>query len=221
MKEYIRRFSYIQDYYWTQNQWAADLYVASYPVTYYMIDWENSIYDENLAAASYEKYGLGELSGMIWFKIQMVPVFQIEQIQPNYNADERGLILKDSDISSIVMPSKYVIQPREWDFIHFHQDFMFHNDEKGPLFVVKGTEMSTHGEINYRKLNLKVTDRSSFEKIESQISTHYMFLEFTKEVHPINTARQLLNIQNKNGLLSKQLEGLYHKCGLYLNELSE
>ena len=52
--------------------------MVAYPVTYYKVDWKNSIYDEDLMGASYEKHGLGQLSGIVWKKIQMLPVYWTE-----------------------------------------------------------------------------------------------------------------------------------------------
>ena len=154
MQEYIRRFNYISDFYWTQNEWAAHLNAAAYPVSYYKVDWENSVYDKDLMAASYEKYGVGEMSGIVYKQIQMVPVYHVEQVTPTPTADEKGLTLADSELLSIVIPSEYNLMPTEWDFIHFSQKFMFKGSDSSPVFVVKGTEPSTYGNINYIKLHL-------------------------------------------------------------------
>lgn len=216
MQPYIRNFNYIQDFYHTQNVWAANLSVSAYPVTYYNLDMENSVYDTNLMAGSYEKNGLGELSGMRWRKIQMIPVYHIEQIQSQYNADEKGLTLGDSELSSFVIPSSYDIRPSEWDFVHFSQDFMLKGANTFPLFIVKGTELSTYGDINYHKLNLKPGSSTSLQKIELQLSGRYMFLEFTKMIHEVQTASLLLKLQSKHEQLASNLMNMYSSTGLYM-----
>lgn len=217
MQPYIRKFNYIQDYYWTQNQWAEHLNVAAYPVTYYNVDMENSVYDTDLMAGSYEKEGVGALSGIRWRKIQMLPVYWPEAIQPQYTADEKGLTLSDSMLSSLVVPDVYDIRPSEWDFIHFSQEFMLKGSNFFPLFVVKGTELSTYGDITYRKLNLKVAGHEKLQKLELQLSGRYMFLEFTKKIHEIQTASMLLKLELKNQNLASDLMNLYHSTGLYIS----
>jgi len=216
MLPYIRRYNYISDYYWTMTEWAEQ--VAAYPVSYYSVDWGNSIYDKDLMAASYEKYGLGDMSGMRWKKIQMVPVYQIEEIQPQHSADEKGLTLKDSEISSFVVSDKIGILPSEWDFIHFHQDFMFKASDYVPLFVVKNVDIATYGSITFHRPSIKVASQSSLVKLEKQISERYMFLELTKKIHEVQTASLLLKLQQKNELLTRQLENLFHRIGFYLVE---
>lgn len=215
MQPWIRRMNYIQDWYSTQNEMYAKE-APAYPVDYYSLDLEKSVYDKELMGGSYEKYGVGQLSGMVWKKIQLLPVYYVEQIQPMYNADEKGLTLKDSELSGLVIPSIYGIKPTEWDFIHFSQKFMFDASDFTPIFVMKNLELSTYGSVNYYKVTLKVTDSQTLPLLNQQLSGIYMFLEFTKRIHEIQTASLLLKLQNKHENLSKKLERFFHSIGIYL-----
>ncbi len=213
---YIRKYNYIADYYNTVYEYGMENYVAAYPITYYQIDWVNSVYDEDLAAASYEKYGLGVKSGMKWKKILMIPIHQIEELTPTHDADEKGLILGESEISSFVIGSDIGIVPTEWDFIHFKQDFMYTNSTEGPIFVVKNVDQSTYGNKTFYKPSIQVTDSSTLDKLDSQLSDQFMFVEFTKKIHPILTAQMLMNLQQKHTNLASKLESKCNPTNLYI-----
>lgn len=219
MHPYIRRYNYISDWYWTQNRYSAHHHAPAFPVSYYNIDWGNSIYDEDLMAGSYERHGIGQLSGMKWNKIQMLPVYWTETVQPQATADEKGYTTKDSDIVSVVIPSEYGLKPTAWDLVHFSQKFMFGRSDFSPIFVVKNVDESTHGSINYIKLTLGVEPANSLMKVENQISDNYMFLEFTKRIHQIQIASVLLKLQSRHEQLTTQSYNLFHKTGFYFQEI--
>ena len=145
MQTYLQRCNYAQSYYeYAYNIKAACYY--GFPVTYYSIDWKNSMYDETLMAGTYEKIGVGELSGMKWKKILLLPVREVEPITPTNTAGEKGLTMHESEVNSIVFPSQYGIKPYEWDIVHFSQSFMFPDiGDDTPIFVVTNTDPATMG----------------------------------------------------------------------------
>ena len=216
MQPYIRKYNYISDYFWTYAEWASNLVVGSYPVTYYNVDWENSVYDKDLMGGSYEKYGVGKLSGIKWRKIQMVPVFSIETMNIAPNADETGLTIGQSEYTSFVIPSEYNILSTEWDFVHFQQDFMFHRKESSPIFVVTSVNPSDDADIGYNKISIKPVYSDALALLENQISSRFMFVEFTKRMHEINTANLLLKLESKHEQITEQLENLTSRTGLFL-----
>ncbi len=211
----IRRYNYISDFYWTQNQYSAHKLMPAYPVTYYNIDWDNSVYDKDLMAGSYERHGVGQLSGMKWNKIQMLPVYWSETLQPQNSADEKGVTSRDSEITNIVIPTEYGLKSTAWDFVHFSQAFMFEASDFSPIYVVTNVDNSTHGTINYDKLTLKVTSATKLTKLETQISENYMFLELTKRIHQIQAASVLLKLQTRHDALQEQSHAMFHNTGFY------
>lgn len=220
MEPFLRSYSYIQDYYHTIYNIYSKYYPA-YPINYYSIDFENSVLDrEQLMAGTYEKSGVGQLSGMVWKKIFFLPVYGIEQVTLNHNAGEKGLTLHESEYSSMGFSSQFGLKPSEWDCVHFHQEFM--SPEKkydiSPMFIVTNTNPATFGEMTHWQCKLKVAPYKRSD-IEKQISSYWMFLNVTQKIHRIDTANLLLKLEKKNKSLSERLEEHFHNTlGVYLQK---
>jgi hypothetical protein len=86
----------------------------------------------------------------------------------------------------------------------------------GPLYVVTNMNLATFGDLNVYQLIIKVI-RSKLTEVEKQISNYLMFLEHTKNIHPITNAELLLKLQDKNNLLAERLNNLFHNSGFYIN----
>jgi len=213
-------YAYIRDYYHTLYSIYGDYYVG-YPLTYYSIDWENSIYDEKLTAGTYEKIGVGDLSGMKWKKILHFPVYAVEQIQPEYNASEKGLVLETSEISSISFSSNFGLKPFEWDIIEFQQDFMFKdrdvNDQ--PLFHISNITLSMYGSLKHWKCKINVSPVSKVQ-LDQQVTSYWVFLQHTKKIHNNDTASLLIKLHKKLGLLKTNTNNLFHNSGFYLTNVA-
>ena len=215
IQSWIRNYNYSSGYFQFAYQQYLDTY-PGYPVTYYSLDFENSVMDkETLMSGSYEKYGLGSLSGLKWKKIIYLPVFGVEQIQPMYDTSEKGLTLGDSETTQIHFPSEYGIKATEWDFVVFDQNYMQKDNNIKPVFVVTAINLAHYGDyFNIYQCRLHViTNRIQLEK---QISGYYMFVEFTKKIHTLDNANVLLKLQKKNQLLYEKTIGLfYDSLGIY------
>jgi len=220
MENYIRKYNYIKDYYETVYDLYAENY-PGYPVTYYALDNENSVMDrENLMAGAYERQGVGKLSGFLWRKISMLPVFGIEQIQPTQDSGEKGLTYQQSENTQISFPSKYNFRPSENDIIHFSQEFLKKAalDIK-PLFVVSNVNLATYGEITMYQCVLKPAPFSR-DELEKQISSYWMFMNLDKKIHRADNAQLMLRLQNKSEQLSDRLRTLFHDpTGTYLEQV--
>jgi len=215
MQPWIRRFNYFSDYYNTVYNQYANVY-PGFPITYYSVDWSSSVYDIKLMAGSYEKNGVGSLTGIVFKKILFLPVFGIEQITPTNTGSERGLTMHDSETSTISFSSEYNLKPYEWDVIHFSQGFMSpDNNDNGPVFVVKNTNPATYGNMTMWNCQIKVAPYTLGD-IKKQISSEYMFLEFTKKIHRLDTAMILLKLQQRSESLSENLSDIFHSTGFYL-----
>jgi len=217
MQPWIRIYNYISDYYNTIYDIYSKVY-PGYPISYYSVDWENSVYDKKLMAGSYEKNGVGTLTGIKFKKILLLPVFGIEQITPNNSAGEKGLTMHETETSTISFSSNYGLTPSEWDIIHFSQDFMSpDNNEDGPVFVVRNVNPATYGNMMMWNCSLKVAPYRLGD-VKKQISSEYMFLEFTKSIHRLDTAAILLKLQQNSNSISDELKDMFHGTGFYLQE---
>jgi len=218
MQPWIRRYNYISDYYNTVYDTYTNVY-PGYPVTYYSVDWSNSVYDTNLMAGSYEKNGVGSLTGIKFKKILLLPVYGIDQITPSNNGGEKGLTLHDTETSTVSFSSDYGLKPYEWDVIHFSQGFMSpDNNDNGPVFVVRNTSPATYGRMTHWKCDIK-TAPYTLGDVKQQISSEYMFLEFTKQIHRLDTAAILIKLQQRSDSLSENLKDIFHDIGFYLQDI--
>lgn len=219
MQSYIRRCNYAQSYYeYIYNIKAACFY--GFPVNYYSIDWTESIYDETLMAGTYEKIGVGDLSGIRWKKILQLPVREVEPITPTNNAGEKGLTMHESEITSMVFPSQYGIKPYEWDIVHFTQNYMFPDiGDDAPIFVVTNTDPATYGTMTEWKCRLKVAP-FRLSDLKKQVSSEYMFLDYTKQIHRLDIATILLKLQQRSDSLSEQTRDLFSDLsGFYIRNI--
>jgi len=215
MQPWIRRYNYISDYYNTVYNIYANAY-PGYPITYYSVDWKESIYEPKLMAGSYEKNGVGALSGIKFKKILILPVYGIEQITPSNSGGEKGLTMHETETSTITFSSEYGLIPYEWDVVHFSQEFMSpDNNDNGPVFVVRNTSPATYGNMTMWNCSIKVAPYSLGD-IKKQISSEYMFLEFTKKIHRLDTASILIKLQQRSDNLSENLSNVFHDTGFYL-----
>ncbi len=220
MESFVRILNYYEDYFRYVHELYAQNYIG-YPVTYYSIDWKNSVYDEKeLGAGTYEKLGVGTLSGLKWKKILLLPIHGVEQITPNNNTSEKGILLEDSEITQISFPSEFGIIPNPWDIIHFKQEFMDQSNDISPLFTVTQINLGHYG--NYLQLyqcRLKVAPFSR-DIVENQISEYMMFLDITKKIHNVKNAQILLHLQGVSKTLSDRVSSkiFNNKLGLYFQE---
>lgn len=217
IKPWLHRYNYIADFYDTVNKIYETSYVNAYPVTYYSLDFDASIMDkEQLNAGTYERFGIGELSGALWKKIYMLPVFGIDSVTPRNTADEKGVTLSEEERTKIVFPSTYGIVPNEWDIVHFSQEFMMKTVDITPLFVVTNVSVSNWGDFKFYECSLKPAHTR--DNVEKQISDYYMYLDMTRRIHGENIARLLLKLQGKSVILSDRLNDLYDEyTGFYLH----
>jgi len=219
MQPYTRIYNYFQNYYDTIYNIYSEHYPA-YPTIYYSIDWNNSTYDKNiLDAGTYEKNGIGELTGIKFKKILFLPVYGIEQIQPIYNSDERGHNMFDSERTQVIIPSNYGLIPGEWDVVHFIQDFISpENFENGPMFVIHNVNPATIGNMTHFQCKLKAAPYS-LQFVKNQVISYYMFVDHTKKIHRLDTAHTMNKLLQRSIILTEHINNLFNNCtGFYLKE---
>lgn len=217
---FLRKYNYIEDYFHTVYQLYAEEYINAYPVTYYSLDVDQSIWDdEEMMAGSYEKQGIGELSGVKWKKIIMFPVFGIDQVQPQQATDERGgMTYHDSMTTQIIFPSLYGLIPLENDVV----DLSFGIDHPGvnqkTLYTIGNINLSHSGDyFQIYQCRMKVSPFTK-DSIERQVSTSWMFYEHDKIIVPLEKGQMLTKLQQESSELSSILnsEIFDRQCSFYL-----
>lgn len=217
---WIRKYNYIEDYHKTAYDLWARVYPA-YPITYYQFDKVNSTYENRyLLGGSYEKEGVGELSGYVFKKILLLPVYGIEQIQPMQSSGERGMTYDDSLTSSIAFPSVYNLTPTEGDIVDINAGY--HSDviNQYPLFSITNVNLAHHGpDYNIFSCRIKASP-FDLHQLEEQVDSRYMFVEHEKKIYPIDNAENMLKILEKSYTIMKTLlPNFYYKSiGFYLSD---
>lgn len=212
MMPYIRIHNYVQDYWYTLYQHYISHYRAM-PITYYSLNESESIYEgkdgEGLRAATYDKYGVGANSGLKYNKIQMFPVFQMEQIVPNQESGDTGLTYRDSLITKFSFPEIYGLKPSQWDYVDISFGMTDTTSEDKPIFIVTNFNLSHMSEeFNLYDIHVKVAP-STRDELELQVINDYTFYEPTKSILPTETAANLYNIINNCNTLSDNLNNIF------------
>jgi len=215
---FLRRYQYIEDYFYTVHQLYADRYVPSYPVTYYSLDTENTVWDDDqIHGGSYEKLGVGELSGVVWKKIQMLPVFGVEPISFNPETGERGgITLRDSATTQIVFTSLYGLVPLEGDVVDLSFGYTKDNITMKMLYTVNNINLAHQNEyLQIYQLQLRMAP-FNVDELEKQISSDWMFYEHEQTILPLENANLLLKLQENSTDLVTGANQLFDKSGFYL-----
>lgn len=212
-RPWIRRYNYIEDYFYSVYEYYIRNY-PSFPISYYSFDFENSIYDEKyLLGGSYEKLGVGELSGIKWKKILAVPVFGTQQVSPTQDSGENGgMNSQDSMMTSILIPQVYGIKPVESDFIDLNFGFKTsNNDYNKALYVVTNVNLAHHGDyLNLYYLSLQVAPLLKPD-LENQISSYWSFYEPTKEILRLSNVNLLNKITTRGEGVCENLKNIFDK----------
>lgn len=213
MQNWLRQTFYPEEYLKTVYKYYASHGVA-YVCTYYHMDYELSKIDKNeMGGGPYEM--AGDLSGVVWKKINFLPVYNIASIQPRFSSDEKGMT-KSDQTSEFNFPTEYGIQPTTFDHVMFEMPVL-NNPEKAnlhTLYQVVNFEKSTNTDITFWKVPLKVTFITK-ERIEKQVSNTFTFVDYEKKIYQSDDAVLLMNMLKD---LDENLLNKYYSnnSGLYL-----
>ena len=215
MQLYNRIYSYIDEYWKLVYDYYA-LHGVPFPVTYYHIDVEESVWDRtNLMGGAYEK--IGDLSGIKWIRILLFPVFQIAETSTEWDAQEQGYI-NEGD-SEIVIPSKYGIVPLPNDMIRFHQQYVL-VDRSDPnsdcIYTITGISKQTPQDRTYYKCKLTVEQSRKVYELDLQVSKTYVFFDYSKKIYSIENTATLTRMMTKNDTLKDRIKSLFDQNSGYL-----
>jgi len=189
------------------------------PVTYYNLDLPNSVFDdEHLDGGSYEI--MGNLSGYLWKKILMLPVYNIEQINFTLDGDETGVGFHNRQ-TTLFIPTSYEFQPMIHDFLIYDQ-IQWRQDPfqaELPMYEVINMEKASTTNISFWKLTLKGSP-STKSQIEDQLCGNFTFVDYEKKIYRTSDAIYLTKQREKNSNL--KINDFYkEQIGLYVNNTNE
>ena len=181
--------------------------------TYYHIDLDKSIYDnDKLESGPYEI--TGQLSGLRYQKINFLPIYNLEGIQPRFSADERGMT-KSDQMTTFNMPTTYNIIPTEFDHVIFDSLPLRQNTENLlTAYQITNIEKSTNTDISFWKIQLKVSFVTKGD-LENHVDETFTFFDYEKKIYSAQDAILLYNLLFEND--QNTLNKYYSKnSGLYL-----
>jgi len=218
MYEILRRNDYIQKYYdFVYKQYAK--YTPSFPVTYYSIDFENSVLEnEDLLGGTYESQGIGELSGMVFKKIVLFPVFGIDQVSLQKLSSERGFNYREGLETKAVFSTEYGLRPNVGDFMDL--SFGLNNKQlSNNIFSVTNIHKANMGDyVDYYNCILKISPVRT-NQIETQITSHWYYLDYINKIVHWDNAKNLIKLEEKSKLLASNINtSVYNTTtGFYLS----
>ena len=213
MQKYERLYSYVNEYQDLVYRFYSKDAVA-FLTTYYNLNKDTTIWDdEKLMGGAYED--VGNLSGMRWNKILLLPVYFIEDVTTIFDGQEIGYV-KEGE-TSIVIPSSYGIIPYPNDKIKLEQSYLRPTNDTYPIYQVSGVEKSTNTETTFWKLKLEVDQSYLTTDLDLQVSDIYTFLDYDKKIHTVADASFLTKMLSKNNELRGRLKSLFDdNSGYYL-----
>lgn len=163
----------------------------AYPCIYYRLDYKYSVKDTDLLdAGSYEL--VGNLSGLRWNKIYMLPIMFTDTIQNIASTfDEYGK--RDELTTSFVIPASYDMQPLYNDMVIFPMNLRSGEEAQYPSFIVVGIEKAINSNNSSWKISVKnyhVTETD----MDKQINGSYIFIDYFKNIYPENIGQDMLQL---------------------------
>jgi hypothetical protein len=212
IQNYQRIYEYIHEY---QNL-VYDFYskhVVAFLVTYYNLNVCDTIWeDEDLLGGSYER--VGELSGIKFNKILMLPLFYAEEYNTAFDAQDMGQIKNNE--TTFAFPSTYKFKPYPGDIIKLEQDFLSPKNDTHPIFIVTGVEIHPNTERRFWKIKCRTYQSRTVSDVEEQVQNVYSFVEYDKKIHSLEDSEFITKLLYKHSTLKEDLSSLFdYRAGFY------
>jgi len=209
-----RIYDYIHEYqHLVYEYYAKDAH--AFLVTYYHLNKSETVWDDEFAmGGAYEE--IGDLTGIRWNKILLLPVFWIEEItSTRFDASEIGQ--NKLNETTLVIPSEYGFTPYPHDIIKFEQDYLQQDVHQYPLFHVTGVEIAPNTDRRFWHLYIETDQSRRIEEVDNQTVETYSFLDYDKKIHTLENAQKLLLLMDCNKKLRDELKKNYDQnTGFYL-----
>jgi hypothetical protein len=169
----------------------------------------------------------GDLSGHLWNRIMLFPIYNTETIQNTFVADERG-VGKFDQVTSFNFPTVSGLKPRVHDFVVF-EDVKLDDDPsqeykqksitdhykktKKPVYEVVNFEKATNTDVTFWKTNLKICYHDK-ENIDNQLSGDYTYFDLEKHIYNTTETSFLYKMVEKNRSLNAN-DFYRQNCGFY------
>lgn len=211
MQNYNRIYDYFVDY-WTLLYDFYSKHGQAYLVTYYNIDTEETVWDnENLMGGYYEK--IGSLSGVRWKKILTFPVYFIEETDTVFDAQEIGYVNEGK--TGFVIPSSYGITPYPNDIIKLYQNYL-QEDDRFSLYTVSGVQKQSPGDKTFWKCTCNVEQSRTTTELDAQVTSTLVFYDYDKKIHLLENSITMTRLLSKNEIIRNNLRNLFDQnSGLY------
>ncbi len=204
MQNWSRLYEYIHDY---QNL-VYDFYskhAVAFLTTYYNIDKDNTIWeDEDVMGGAYER--LGDLSGIKFTKLLLIPVYFIDEINTAFTGDERGLI-KEGE-TTFVIPGTYGITPYPGDIVKLEQAFLRPTNDTYPIYIVSGVEIHPNTDKRFWKIKVSVWG-DSITQVDEQVLNTKTFFNYDKKIHTVPNGTTLARMLLKYETVKERLSDLF------------
>jgi len=212
IQRYTRIYDYIADYQRLLHDYYSKHAVA-FQVTYYNYDVPNIVWDDDkLYGGSYET--TGDLSGKVWNKILLLPVYFMEEVSTAFDGQEIGYVKEGR--TSFVIPSTYNITPYPGDFVKFDQTFLRQANDIYPLFKIEGVEIHPNTDFRQWKLIAQVYQSKTTEHVDRKVTNIYSFVEYDKKIHTLADAQFITRLLIKNEDLRSKLKNYFDQnSGFY------
>lgn len=214
-----QKFERIYDYIHEYQQLIYDFYskdVVAFLTTFYHIDTDDTVWeDENMFGGSYDR--VGNLSGVKWNKILLLPVYYIDEISTSFDAQDIGYIKENE--TTFVIPSTYNFVPLPNDKIKLEQAYLRPTNNIYPIYNISGVEKSVNADRLFWKMKVEVEQSITSAQLDQQLIDTFTFFEYDKKIHTIPDAQFLSRLLSKNEQLRKILSNdLYDQnSGYYFN----
>ncbi len=210
---WTRLYDYIEEYQYLVYEYYAKDAIA-YLVTYYHLNKDETVWDDtDLFGGYYEK--IGDLTGVKWDKILLLPIFFIEEINTQFDASVENGQIKLNE-TSIVIPSEYGFTPYPNDLVKFDQHYLQNNPNNFPLFSVTGVEIGPNTDKRFWKLKIETEQSRTIAEVDQQLVDVYSFFDYDKKIHPLDDAELMAKILNKNSIIGDRLKLKFnHNSGFY------
>ena len=208
MQNYYRIYDYIHEY-WRHLYDVYARHGIAYLTTYYHINRNKSIWDnEKMMGGSYEK--VGNLSGLIWDRYLLFPIYFVSETQTVYDGQEIGYVNEGE--TDIVIPSDYGIIPLPYDIVKFDQQYLVDRPENDTysVYMVGGVKKQSPSDKTYWQLHCNVLHSVTTTEIEThQVADTYVFFDYDKKMHTVQDSISLTRMLNKSEAVRKNLKNLY------------
>jgi len=212
IQHYERIYDYIHEYQNLIYEYYSK-HVVSFLVTYYNLNVDQTIWeDENIMGGAYEQ--VGNLTGIKRNKILLLPIYYIEDIAVQYDAQEVGYN-KETE-TTFVFPSAYGFKPYPNDIIKLEQSFLRPTNDTYPLYIVSGVEIHPNTDKRFWKIKCQVFQSETLSSVDAQIEDIYSFVEYDKKIHTLEDAQFMSRLLYKDSNLREILKGLFDdRVGFY------